>query len=119
MLGLGVAAILSSRPEWLVYVVCLLFIVTGVWVWLAQPGTLLYATRDQIGHRTILLTRYEVPRSTVVALEVGHLSVEGSPLATIVFVDEEGRPLLRSFSTNYRTADLELFAHYAGVDLRL
>jgi hypothetical protein len=118
MLIVGVGAVVVTRPAPMVWIVSVSFIAIGVLVGLAQPGTLLYATLDHIGHRTILLTRYEVPRSTVAAIEVAYLSIDGSPLKTIVFVDTAGRQLLRSYSANYDTGELERFAGSAGIDFR-
>jgi hypothetical protein len=118
MLIVGFAVVIVTRPELLAWGLTASVIAVGVLVGLAQPGTLLYATPEHVGHRTILLTRYEVPRSAVVAIEVAYVSIDGSPLKTIVFVDRAGRQLLRSYSANYDTGELERFAGSTGIDFR-
>lgn len=118
ILVVGVGAIVVTRPALLVWVVSVALIAIGVLVGVAQPGTLLYATSDHVGHRTMLRTRYELPRSMVAGIEVAYLSIEGSPLKTIAFVDQEGRQVLRSYSANYDAGDLERFAGNTALDFR-
>jgi hypothetical protein len=113
--GVAVYVALNVKVDWLVILVCSLFVIGGTMAWLAQPGTLLYVDAGRVGQRTIIGSKYEVPASSLTAIRVSDLSVEGALLSTIVFDGHDGKPLMRHYNTRYDEGDLASLAARAGV----
>lgn len=114
-LALGIFLVLATGIDGLAYLFIFFVIGAGAIIWLFQPGTLLYATPERVGQRTMFGTRYEIPAKTVTAIRIGYLVFEGSRLPTIVFEGAQGECLMRHYNTSYDEADLSKLAHYAGV----
>jgi hypothetical protein len=114
-LAFGIFLVLETGVDGLAYLFIFFVIGAGAIIWLLQPGTLLYATPERVGQRTMFGTRYEVPAKTVTAIRIGYLAFEGSQLPTIVFEGAQGECLMRHYNVSYDEADLTKLALYAGV----
>jgi hypothetical protein len=116
-LVVGVYLILFMGVDGIAYLFLLVAIFAGSVAWLFQPGTLLYATQDRFGQRTMFGTRYEVSSAAIAAVRIGYLTFEGSHLPTIVFEDAHGRCLMRHYNVRYAQSDLDRLTAYAGLPL--
>jgi hypothetical protein len=88
-------------------------IVAWSYVWLRQPGTFVYASRDRVGVRTVMGSRFEVPSESVDVVRVGAWSSWGIHTGGVILEAGDGLRLLAHEAT-YDATDLRQLAERIG-----
>jgi hypothetical protein len=118
--ALGAAFFLFRPTDRTVPVFLFLFLAIVAWsyVWMRQPGTFVYVSSDRVGVRTVMGSRYEVPREAVSVVRVAAVSSWGASTPGVVLEADDGRRLLSQQNANYDQADLRQLAKRIGADFR-